>query len=432
MYFLPEEEIKACSISYRLERNLKLMRVIYLPKKPQHYEYVTKYGSELILYSINWDTLEITGHKFDHKGIVLKYNCGKISNPSPIAWSAVAVESLPIVAVYHAVKGCKKFKMAFFDISGNASGEKIHVKDILFDLGYVYRRSTILTKSNFVAVFFNFYRKSNSLKPWWKSRLGTSNEIMTEWSFHCLFVLFEIQLTGDNYYECIEISRINLEEYVEGSFDIEDMICNKTEQKIIFQLQTLRNLPSELILVLYDTKRKSILQTFVAFENPRYCMAYFVNHLDFEGGIIITVSYNSNEIKMFTSDGKNKFIFFSCLSFAFDNTLSPCTYYPYCISNCKNQLLFFQVRRNHVKVCDLLDVSNSAFLPIATDERPLRFQFNETGEEIYIYDNKKMYIYLCKPILKSLALLSASAVSKRYTKSKLVEMRLPKQLYKYF
>ena len=44
---------------------------------------------------------------------------------------------------------------------------------------------------------------------------------------------------------------------------------------------------------------------------------------------------------------------------------------------------------------------------------------------------KNVYIYLYKPVFKTLTLLSASVVGKMYAKSKLLEMRLPKQLYKY-
>ena len=57
MYFLPENEIKTCSVYSRLEKNFQLMRIFDV-HDPEHrtwnYHSVTKYGSELIFYLINY------------------------------------------------------------------------------------------------------------------------------------------------------------------------------------------------------------------------------------------------------------------------------------------------------------------------------------------------------------------------------------------
>ena len=82
--------------------------------------------------------------------------------------------------------------------------QKVHVKDVLVDIGCPYRRSTLLTKSSYIALFFQVFSQS-LWKTKWK-RLAT-----TDWSVRCLLVLFEIQLKGGNYYESVKISRINLE-----------------------------------------------------------------------------------------------------------------------------------------------------------------------------------------------------------------------------
>ena len=60
---------------------------------------------------------------------------------------------------------------------------------------------------------------------------------------------------------------------------------------------------------------------------------------------------------------------------------------------------------------------NNAFLPVSSKERPGNICFNKTGEEIFIYVKKEGVFIL---------------VRKTYPKSKLIEMKLPKQLYKYF
>lgn len=77
MYYLPENEIKASSVYSKLEKNLKPMREVYLYQEPWQCEHVTSYGRDLILYSIDRDSLEISCRKFDDKGVVRKYKCGK-------------------------------------------------------------------------------------------------------------------------------------------------------------------------------------------------------------------------------------------------------------------------------------------------------------------------------------------------------------------
>ena len=39
-------------------------------------------------------------------------------------------------------------------------------------------------------------------------------------------------------------------------------------------------------------------------------------------------------------------------------------------------------------------------LTITPDKRPLQLHFNKTGEEIFVYNWTKMYIYLYKAVLK--------------------------------
>ena len=94
----------------------------------------------------------------------------------------------------------------------------------------------------------------------------------------------------------------------------------------------------DVLLILYDVKSRGILQTFVAFEIPYngWCKTYFVNHVDFERGIITAMSYNSKEIRLFTRHAVNKFI----------PIIKHQLPIQYCVSNCKDQLLVFQVRRS--------------------------------------------------------------------------------------
>ena len=79
------------------------------------------------------------------------------------------------------------------------------------------------------------------------------------------------------------------------------------------------------------------------------CETYFVNRVDFDGGIIIAVSIDHNEIGLITKVDENKFIPFKCLSFEFDNTLSCTKIYIDCISNGKSSPLNLSFSLVYVK-----------------------------------------------------------------------------------
>ena len=110
-----------------------------------------------------------------------------------------------------------------------------------------------------------------------------------------MLVLFEIQVKGDNYYECMEISRINLEDYTEviDLVTFEGMVYNQTEEQILLQFKPIQRLSVntfiyELNGALYEIKARTILQTFVAFKIP-YCRdTDKTNHLDFKTFLLIT------------------------------------------------------------------------------------------------------------------------------------------------
>ena len=431
MYFLPEEEIEGCTLSSKLENNFKSMRVFDLSNQPFQHDHFIKYGSEILLHSIDRNKFEISGCKFSHNGIVYSYNSANIPQLTTIGCIAntLPLEALPLLVVIRVMKGLKKYKICFVDISGNISG-RIKVKDIVCDNGFESFRATAKTKSNYIALFFYCFDKYSG--GWWKKRWQKSSKTFGQRSFYCLFVLFEIQLKGDYLHECVELSRINLEEYIEGQFNVDDMVVDENEEKILFGVTKLYNSPS-LILLLYDIKTRTIEKSIVAFENPGYSRVYFVDHSNFKGGVIIPVSFIRNEIKIFTRNDEMDYTILRSIPFNFDDALLPCSCFPYCISNRNNQVLFFLNHRTHVAVYDLFDISNGAILPFSSKEKPRNICFNKTGEEIFIYTHKKkIHVYLYKSFFKSLTLQCVFVVRKTYTKSKLMEMRLPKQLYKYF
>ena len=92
---------------------------------------------------------------------------------------------------------------------------------------------------------------------------------------HCLFVLFEVRSKGNNYYECVEVSRISIERYMEGSFKVKDILVNEKNIK-----------------------------------NRCNCEVYFFDHTGFKEGVIIVLSLESNEVRAFIrSDNKGYSVF---------------------------------------------------------------------------------------------------------------------------
>ena len=203
------------------------------------------------------------------------------------------------------------------------------------------------------------------------------------------------------------------------------MILNETEEKMLFQVYKMFSRTS--VLLVYDIKTRTIQEKLVAFEGSNQFQVYFVDHIGFKGGVIVAVSYN-NEVRMFTQNDEMNYVIFKSFSFKYEKEVHGV---PICVSNRANQLLLFYVNRGNIAVYDLFDTTNNTLLSIPTDAGTLKLYFNKTGEEIYVRKDFEIYIYLYKSIFKSLVLHCASVVKKTYTKSQLIEMRLPKHLYKY-
>ena len=112
-----------------------------------------------------------------------------------------------------------------------------------------------------------------------------------------------------------------------------------------------------------------------------------------------------------------------------------------CFKNWNNQvLLFSQDQMDTLTVHDVFGKSNIALIPCR--RRPpnccyipsyfgTKINSNETGEEIYIWDDVKLRLYVYKPFPKSLTYLCGLAVSKTFSSLQLKEMNFPKHLYKY-
>ena len=206
------------------------------------------------------------------------------------------------------------------------------------------------------------------------------------------------------------------------------MIYNKAEDTILFTTKTFNQTPNYLVLLVYYMKLESIQQSIEAMEDPVSSKVFFLDHVDYEGGVIVTVCFYKNQVRLFSKIGKNGYSLLKCFSMNFTSVLEN---YSCCCSNRHNQILFFLVKRCEVNIYDLFDTSDFVVLPYGVDERPPQFYFNESGEEIYAHYDQRTLVYLYKSMLKSLFLQSALITTKVYTKTQLRDMNLPRKLYKY-
>lgn len=138
----------------------------------------------------------------------------------------------------------------------------------------------------------------------------------------------------------------------------------------------------EVILLLYNINSRNI--TVLKFSNrSRYAevlvKVFFVNHTDFQGGIIPSVSHIDKKIKVFSRRGKLGFrLLFSGL-LCFTGVKSARDYNAYCVSNRNNQILYVIIQKNGIMFYHLFDISNNTLIDRQDnfeDETP-ELYFNE-------------------------------------------------------
>ena len=254
-------------------------------------------------------------------------------------------------------------------------------------------------------------------------------------NFKCSLILYEVQLVESNKYKLVEILYNNLEIYTSDLFVAENMIFNEVEGILLIQVRA----DGKIVLFLYNMQSRIVEETITVFKNePRLeydrgsTKIFFVNHTDFEGGIIVAVSHIVKQIKVFCRCGKVDYRLLFCESLNVDVRDSR-DYGAYCVSNRNNQILFFVVQKSGITVYDLFDKSNKTLFAVRDIENygmPV-LNFNKSGEEFYLRYCNKFCVCLYRSMLKSLALHAASIVVQSYTKSQLKEMQLPGNLYKY-
>ena len=123
---IPLVEVNRCTVSPKLENNIKLMRKVELPKTPEQVERFVKYCCDVILFSKDHHSNKISCRRFDHYGIIDKYEGAQLTDSPTIHCTTEVVEALPVVIIGHRFNGSNKYKLCLSDISGN-DGQSIEV-----------------------------------------------------------------------------------------------------------------------------------------------------------------------------------------------------------------------------------------------------------------------------------------------------------------
>ena len=423
MYFLPEEEIGSHHVSERLNQNIKLMRKFN--NNGCGHEYFMKFRSEMVLYSLGDydDDINMGSCKIDNSGV---FQCFK-SAGLDLEPSKIIFDSVPIVGSCTTDKDGGFVTFSFTKIPGILSKE-IQVDDTYVD-SYSHEDINVFCASNYVGLIYNGFH--HPLQE--NDKVHCSNEINRDrnkrnGNYCCKFILFELQLKTPDKYNLVKISSNNLELLTGETFVVRKMILNKVEG--IMLIQVTKN--QDAILFLYNIKSGNIESNITVFENIPHPKVFFVNHIDFEGGIIVAVSLIAKQVKVFSKCGKKDYrlLFWESLTINDVDYFKPC--YAYCVSNRNNQILFVIIQKHRATFYDLFDMSNNTFIYIHSCRCGLpKLCFNESGEEFYLKSSHDIRVYLYKSMFKSLAYHAALIVTKTYTKSQLIEMRLPEHLYKY-
>ena len=423
MYFLPEEEIVSHHVSERLNQNIKLMREFR--NSSCGYQYFMKFRSEMVLYSLHDydDYIKVGSCKIDSSGVFQFFDSTELD----IEPSTLIFDSVPIVGFFTTDKDGGFVTFSFTKIPGILSRE-IQVDDTYVD-SYFHEDIDIFCASSYVGLIYNGFHhllQENDNVHCSSKTIHDRNK--RNGNYYCKLILYELQLKAPDKYNLVKISSNNLELLTGEDFVVKDMILNKVEG--IMLIKVTKN--QDVILFLYNIKSGNIESNITVFENMPHSKVFFVNHIDFEGGIIVAVSLTMKQIKVFSKCGKKDYrlLFWKSLTVNDVNHFNP--YGTYCVSNRNNQILFVIIEKHRARFYDLFDMSNNTLIYILSCRCGLpQLCFNESGEEFYLRNVHKVRVYLYKSMFKTLTHHAALIVTKTYTKSQLIEMGLPEHLYKH-
>ena len=424
VYFLASDEIESVSSSLRLDSCPKLMKTF--PSTASYYYHFIKDGKRLIFYEIRRHNLaKISSVIYTNDGTVVRYESDFLQEKRNEKWeNFFTFKVLPVIGIASIVNEC--IKVSFKRVLGHSYQPVVPDHVLNFD-GDVFLEA-VSSAGNYFIVSVHIYQKksrSNKLFQW---KYGSERRYPKPLD---IFVLLEIQQQNSSY-NVVEICRKKTQEYVQGrNATVYDMAIDEKQERLFFcVLSKIAIETSDLgyqyfeDILVYNVKLGIIEDSINVSSSSHRFMLYVFSHPKY-GECIFAIT--QSKLIIFARNDIERYQLFHTES------LIQSPHKKLVFKNRNNQILFCYRVTNGIKMRDVFDSSNETVIPYSSTIFPLDYSINvnESGEEIYIRENRTLKIYVYKSYLKNLLLLSAAVVSKTYSLSQLTEMKLPKHLYKY-
>ena len=252
-------------------------------------------------------------------------------------------------------------------------------------------------------------------------------------------VIQRLEVESEDVHGLKELCRINLGEELGVCIGhnycfVLHCVLNVKRKKLLLEIVNIKQkLETTQYICIFDIESRLLEDCFVVYKGRCIKGTFYLNCNGYENGVVICLFYNLNEVRMYTKVGKKCF------------HLARSIYFPFheykradfrCTVNRNNQILLFICSYKYFYVFDLLNLKNKVIIcklkgyDKYSNILPTQ-HFNESGEELYLFDKNKVDVYVYRSSVKTLAWLSAIVVSQKYTYEELVDMNLHKDLYSY-
>ena len=249
-----------------------------------------------------------------------------------------------------------------------------------------------------------------------------------------LLILFQIKKDFTNGELAKELWRHNIQDFVPKGGVVRESVFDHHENIILLHI-SFANRRSHHFLI-YSIKCKNITRTLKLNQTrKKISQIYFLHHPTFKEGLIVTLGKQKKIIyaNVYAVNRNQRLKIFKKLG----NSHTKHTF----IKNRGNQILAIHTKRDGetLFIQNLFDKSNATIIPCA---RPIildlcgctlfatRINWNETGEEIYIWDNLKLRVFANKACVPTLVSLCEFAVCKTFSRHQLKKLHFPKHLEK--
>lgn len=323
-------------------------------------------------------------------------------------------KALPVIGCLRATDGLHP-RICFLNIPGYFTN-KVILDDIEISIpdDYSVHNSSIATCKTYIAVTLgltclNLHCKNHSFASKRKFFKPKEKEL--------LLILFQIKKYFTDGKLAEELWRHNIQDFVlEGGF-VRETVFNDHENIILLHISYNRRSHHDHHFVIYNIKCKNIART-LKLDKTRKEISdiYFLHHPAFEEGLIVTSGRHKKRFyaNVYATDRNQRLKILRKLEHSqTKHTL---------IKNRGSQILVILSKRDGetLFIQNLFDKSETVKIPCARPKLndfcgctlfATQINWNETGEEIYIWDNLKLRVFMNKVCVPTLASLCGFLVS---------------------